>query len=143
MENKFHTKDDGARGFTLVETAIALLVMLVAGLAAASLFMYSIKYNSGAQDRAIAQAIAQRKMEELRKTPFTDLASSTQNVTSAGRPFTIVTTICNDASALCGGSTSMKRVTVQVNPQSGGAAWTRSAVILISMRTDVSVGPYF
>ncbi len=151
MENKLRLKSQraevacagDARGFTLIETAIALLVMMVAGLAAASLFAYSINYNTGATDRAIAQAVAQHQMEELRKTPFDQLASSSQNVTSAGRSFNVVTTVCNDGSAVCGGSTAMKKITVQVGPQSAGPSWTRSAVILVSMRGDVSTGSYF
>ena len=73
------------RGFTLVETSIALLVMLVAGLAASSLFVYSIKYNTGANDRAVAQSLAQRQIETLRKTSFASIAASTQTVASAGR----------------------------------------------------------
>src|SRR5215213_821019 len=93
-----------ARGFTLVETSIALLVLLVAGLAASSLFVYAIKYNTGANDRAVAQAIAQRQMEVLRKTTFSDIADSTQTVTAAGgRQFTLAVAVCNDGSAACGG----------------------------------------
>ena len=140
-----HARGDARqpRGFTLIETAIALLVLLVAGLGAASLFMYSIKYNTGANDRAVAQAVAQRQMEVLRKTSFEQLATSTQNVTSVGRPFTVATTVCNDGSALCGGSTAFKRITVQVTPQSAGGAWARSSVTLVTLRSNTSTGAYF
>jgi prepilin-type N-terminal cleavage/methylation domain-containing protein len=132
-----------SRGFTLIETSIALLVLLVAGLGAASLFMYSIKYNTGANDRAVAQAVAQRQMEVLRKTSFDQLATSTQDVTSVGRRFTVATTVCNDGSALCGGSTSVKRISVQVTPQSAGDAWARSSVTLVTLRSTLSTGSYF
>ena len=87
------------RGFTLVETAIAMIVLMVAGLAATSLFVYSIKYNSGANDRAVAQSIAQKYMETLRKTSFSSLAASTATVTSAGRNFTVDVAVCNDGTA--------------------------------------------
>jgi len=148
MADETHTartrpKDRQAGGFTLIETAIAMLVLMVAGLAASSLFMYSINYNSGANDRAVAQAVAQRQMEVLRKTSFAQLASSTQDVTSTGRPFTVATTVCNDGSALCGGNTSVKRVTVQVTPQSAGGAWARSAVTLVTLRSNIATGSYF
>src|ERR671920_281538 len=111
------------RGFTLVETSIALLVMLVAGLAASSLFVYSIKYNTGANDRAVAQSLAQRQMETLRKTSFASIAASTQTVASAGRQFTVAVAVCNDGTAACGGSTAVKRVTVTVTPLSAGGGW--------------------
>src|SRR3954471_7790017 len=110
------------RGFTLVETSIALLVMLVAGLAPSSLFVYSIKYNTGAQDRAVAQSLAQRQMEVVRETKFADIAASTATVTSAGRQYSVAVTVCNDGSAACGGGTTVKRVTVTVTPVNSGAA---------------------
>ena len=40
------------RGFTLLETSIALCIMLVVTLATGSLFVYAINYNSGAADRS-------------------------------------------------------------------------------------------
>lgn len=132
-----------ARGFTLIETAIALLVLLVAGLAASSLFLYSIKYNTGANDRAIAQAAAQRQMEVVRKTSFAQLVTSTQNVTSAGRPFTVATTVCNDGSVLCGGSTAVKKITVEVTPQGAGDVWARRSVTLITLRSNIITGSYY
>lgn len=134
----------GERGFTLIETAVALLVMLVAGLAASSLFVYSIKYNTGANDRAVAQSLAQRQMEVLRKTSFANLAASSQTVTSAGRQFTVAVEVCNDGTADCGGSTAVKRVTVTVTPLNGtGGAWALSSVRLITLRGDTATGDYF
>jgi prepilin-type N-terminal cleavage/methylation domain-containing protein len=112
-------------GFTLVETSIAMLVLLVAGLAASSLFVYAIKYNTGANDRAVAQAIAQGQMEVLRKTTFSDIAASTQTVTA------------------CGGNTSVKRLTVTVTPLSAGSALKINAVSLITLRSDSTTGNYF
>jgi len=131
------------RGFTLIETSIALLVLMVAALSIASLFTYAIQYNTGANDRAIAQAIAQRQMESLRKTPFNQLASSNTTATIAGRTFTVVTTACNDGSAACGGSTSMMRITVRVTPQGVGPSWSRSSVTLIALRGVTYFGSYY
>jgi len=130
-------------GFTLIETAIALLILMVAGLAVASLFVYATKYNAGAYDRAVALAVAQRQMEALRKTPYSQLASGTQTATDAGRSFSVVTTVCNDGSAACGGSTSVKRVTIQVTPQNGGGAWARSPVTIMTLRSDTGTGTFF
>jgi prepilin-type N-terminal cleavage/methylation domain-containing protein len=132
----------GERGFTLIETSIALLVMLVAGLAASSLFVYAIKYNAGANDRAVAQSLAQRQMESLRKTSYDTLADSTQTVASAGRNFTVAVAVCNDGTDACGGSTAVKRVTVTVTPSSG-KGWSLSSVTLITLRSSTSPGAYY
>ena len=133
----------GERGFTLVETAIAMVVLMVAGLATSSLFVYSIKYNAGANDRAVAQSIAQKQMESLRKTSFDSLAASTSTVASAGRNFSVKVEICNDASAACGGSTNVKRVTVTVTPANAGKGWSLSTVSLVTLRSSLSTGTYY
>ncbi len=132
------------RGFTLIETAIAMVVLMVAGLATSSLFVYAIKYNTGANDRAVAQAIAQRQMEVVRKTAFGDIAASNETVTAAqGRQFSVDIAVCNDASAACGGSTSVKRVTVTVTPQSGGSGIAINAVTLVTWRSNTATGDYY
>jgi len=138
------TKQAGReRGFTLIETCIALLVMLVAGLGAASLFSYAANYNTGANDRAAAQALAQRKMEQLRKTSFGELENTTETVTNAGRSYTVQTVVCNDGTALCGGL-GFKRVTVTVTPGAVvGGSWSRSSVVLVTLRGTTNLGPNF
>lgn len=133
----------GERGFTLVETAIAMVVLMVAGLAATSLFVYSIKYNAGANDRAVAQSLAQKQMESLRKTAFASIAASTQTVTSAGRNFTVAVAVCNDGSAACGGSAAVKKLTVTVTPANAGAKWALNSVTLITLRSSTSTGTYY
>lgn len=133
----------GERGFTLVETAIAMVVMMVAGLAATSLFVYATKFNAGANDRAVAQAIAQKQMESLRKTAYDALADSTSTVTSAGRNFTVDVAICNDGTAPCGGSTGLKRISVTVTPANAGSAWARRPVVLMTLRSATTFGTYY
>jgi type II secretory pathway pseudopilin PulG len=59
-------------GFTLIETTVAMLVMMVVGLGATSLFLYSVRYNSGASQRSIAMAIAQQRLETLRSVDYDD-----------------------------------------------------------------------
>jgi Tfp pilus assembly protein PilV len=131
------------RGFTLVETSIAMIVLMVAGLAASSLFVYAVKYNAGANDRAVAQSLAQKQMESLRKTSFDSLAASTQTVTSAGRNYTVAITVCNDGTAACGGSTAVKKLTVTVTPASAGKSWSLSSVTLMTLRSSQSTGAYY
>lgn len=131
------------RGFTLVETSIAMIVLMVAGLAATSLFVYATKFNVGAHDRAVAQSIAQKQMESLRKTTYDSLAASTTTVTSAGRNFTVDIAVCNDGTAPCGGNTSVKRVTVTVTPANAGSAWARRPVTLMTLRSATTFGAYY
>lgn len=121
------------RGFTLIETCIALVVMMVMALSVASLFAYAVNYNSGAHDRALAQAIAQQRMERLRKTSFYSLASSTETVASDGRTFNITITVSNDA--------SLKTITVSVTPQ-GNSSWGNGSVTIITQRATPDAGAY-
>lgn len=70
------------RGFTLIETAIALVVMMVMALGAASLFAFSVYNNSGASDRTQTLAVAQRELERLRHAKFS--ISGTDSALAAG-----------------------------------------------------------
>ena len=134
----------GERGFTLLETSIAMMIMMVAALAASALFVYAINYNSGARDRAMALAIAQQRMERLRNVTFDDAllaaGTSTENITSEGRPFAVSTTIC--ATADCGGSATLKRITVSVTPGSAGASWVRAIIVIQGQRAATITGDY-
>ena len=133
------------QGFTMLEIVIALVLMMIVVLGAAGLFAYAINYNSGAYDRALAHAVAQRQMEYLRRTPYANLATPAQpepNIVSSGRSYSVVTTICADATAGCGGSATLKKITIDVTPLSG-ATWVRSPVRLESFRAAPTTGPYF
>ena len=133
----------GNQGFTLLETAIALTVMMIVTLATGSLFVYAVNYNSGTGDRSVALAIAQRQSERLRRTPFNDTLlttpSTTETVVNAGRQYTLVTTICSTSD--CGGSATLKIVTVQVTPQNVNQ-WANAPAIIISQRATPATGPY-
>ena len=69
-----HMKNNN--GFTLIETTVAMLVMMVVGLGATSLFLYSVNYNSGASQRSVAMAIAQQRLEVLRGADYYDAGLS-------------------------------------------------------------------
>lgn len=131
-------------GFTMIETAIALVVMMVAGLSVASLFVYATRNNSGAADRAVALAVAQQQMERLRSVSFDDatLALGTTNTTvvNGGRSYSVQTVICNTAA--CGGSSTLKKITIQVTPTSAGQLWASNSVILTSLRASPDSGDY-
>ena len=144
--SKTGASDKGQQGFTLLEITIALVLMMIVTLGAASVFLYAINYNSGAYDRTLAQAVAQRQMESLRRTPFDSLVTPTQpepDITSGGRRYSIVTTVCDDATANCGGSATLKKITIQVTPQAAGANWVRSSVRIETLRAATIRGAYF
>src|SRR6266550_7199387 len=88
------------RGFTLIETSIALVILMIAGLGLASLFTYSIQYNSGGNDRAVAISIAQQQLEQLRSVTFTDAMLNVSAATvlspdtvSNGRTYRVTKTV--------------------------------------------------
>lgn len=123
------------RGFTLIETCIALIVMMVAALAAGSLFIYAVNYNSGANDRAVALAIAQQRMEKLRKSSFDEVVSSSDaDVESANRHFSVDVTVTG---------TTLKSITVTVTPKGVGASWVNNPVIVMSQRSTTATGSYY
>ena len=141
------TRKAGARGlqggFTLIETSVALLLMMVAGLSIASVFSFAVNYNKGANGRAVAQALAQRQMEFLRKSTFDQVVPSTQVVTRANLTYSVVTAVCNDGSAACGGSASVKRVTITSTPLNAGTGWASRPVVLVTLRSNTTLGPNF
>jgi type II secretory pathway pseudopilin PulG len=137
-------------GFTLMETTIALLILMVVGLGAASLFFYAATNTSTASDRQLAMAVAQQQIEEMRAVLFTDAtlnatAGKVTNVTSAGRPY-LVNTVVTD-SVVVGGQPTLKTITVRVTPQGAGPGWTRNvaslygSVTITTERSSLLLGP--
>ena len=144
-------KRSGERGFTLAETAIALLIMLIASVGILSLFSYAIKYNAGAKDRELAMAVAQKRMEWLRGIPYDadtraktyangGLAATngvTETATSAGRSYTVVTKIANVVGATDADS-KVKKITIEVTPD--GANVALAQVTLVTQRSILLTG---
>lgn len=142
-------KTSGEKGFTLIETSIALVVMMVVGLGAASLFFYAIGANSTARDRELSMAVAQQQMERLRNTEFLDLETTVTAIggankteVSAGRNYEVATTIVETFA----GNASQKTVTVQVTPAGDtvltGITRVFGRVTLVTVRSSTGVGPY-
>ena len=125
----------GARGFTLIETAIAMLVLMIALLGLASLFVYGIGYNSAAHVRTIAMALAQQRMESLREGTVEELlASNEPDVESAGQHFKVSTAVVTAG--------NLRMVTVTVTPKAG-SAWARQPVILVTQRAGTGLGTFY
>lgn len=134
------------RGFTLIETSVAMVIMMVAGLGVASLFTYSIRYNSGGNDRAVAISIAQQQVEQLRSVPFSDSILSTTatsgvvltpDTVSNGRTYRVRRTVTGSNNV--NGNATLKTITIQVSPQSTG--WAGFPVILHTVRSAETTGP--
>src|SRR6476659_329311 len=128
----------GEKGFTLMETAIALVMMFVVSLGAASLFAYASNANTNADDRELAMAIAQKRLEWLRTIPFTiptrsvayaypngGLAATSpggvvETVTNAGRSYQVTTTIVDNNFVPAGnpdaGACTLKTIKITVTP---------------------------
>jgi Tfp pilus assembly protein PilV len=137
------------RGFTLIETSIALVVMMVVGLGAASLFFYALGANTTARDRELSMAVAQQQMERLRNTEFSELESTVtalggtnKTELSAGRDYTVATTIVETLA----GNPTQKTITVQVTPAGttalAGIQRVFGGVTLITVRSSTGVGEY-
>ena len=134
------------RGFTLIETSIALVILMVAGLGVASLFTYSIRFNSGGNDRALAISIAQQQIEQFRSVAFADpiLAVSVATVLSPdtvsnGRTYRVTKTVAGSNNDVSGNPT-LKTITIRVDPASSG--WAGFPVILRTTRTATTTGTH-
>lgn len=164
MRNDRHRQSNAStqQGFTLLEAAIALVILMIIGLGVASLFTYAVGANSRADDRELAMAIAQKRMEWLRTIPFTTqtrmVAYSfpngglqataadgvTETVTSAGRSY-IVNTVIQDMSVVPlgnpdAGAPTTKSFRVSVTP--AVATTNFETVILNTQRSTQVVGVF-
>ena len=135
-------------GFTLMETTISLVLLLVVGLGAASLFSYSIYNNSAGSDRATALAVAQQAMEQLRNADFkvgvTDASLNAGTYTQTGvirdgRRFTVVKIIDDNPATPAvdvNPSTTLKGITVRVTANSVGRGWASGAFATMTLVTQ-------
>lgn len=136
---------NGERGFTLVETSISLVVMMVGALAMSSLFVFSAQNNVGGGERALAMAVAQQQLERARIVNFDDASlaagSATTTVRSGERNYTVEKTITNETNP-DGTSKQLKRIVIRVTPQTAGPSWMRTPVVLVTLRSTLAAGSY-
>jgi len=157
-----HRHKHTQQGFTLLEAAIALVILMIIGLGIASLFTYAIQANGSADDRELAMAIAQKRMEWLRTIPFTTqtrhvaysypngglettaASGVSETVTNAGRSYTVVTVIQNLSTVPAGnpdaGEPTSKRISISVTPL--GAATAFETVTITTQRSTQVTGVY-
>jgi len=136
---------NGEGGFTLLETSIAMVVMMVAALACSSLFVFSINNNVGGSERALSMAVAQQQLEQIRSVEYEDstLNAGTINlsVNTGGRTYNVQRVVA-DQTNTDNSSKQLKRITITVTPQAAGPNWTRTPVVLVSYRSTLNRGSY-
>jgi Tfp pilus assembly protein PilV len=148
MEPKPITTPKGQAGSTLIETTIALVLMMIVSAGVAPLFVYAMRYNSTAAIRAGALAIAQIKLEQLRAEPFNSCVSSVETL-SLGDPssgfqtYTVQLIVTNTTATL-------KDIRLVVTPKArstsgnqyaGKSGWMYGQVIIYTKRTSITAGP--
>ena len=147
MQAKVKTnKNKNEGGFTLIETCISMVVMMIAGLAVSSLFVFSLQNNVGGNERALAMAVAQQQLERLRSVTFEDasmtIGTTTTTVTTSNHDYTVVKTITNETNPNTSNK-NLRKITITVTPQDGSRGnWTRSAVTLVSLRSTLASGNF-
>jgi prepilin-type N-terminal cleavage/methylation domain-containing protein len=95
-------------GFSLVEVAIALIIILIALLGVFATFTYAISYNAGNNSRAQALAVLQREVELLRSAKFTPLITDNH---TAPNDLTAITSDNDNGRDITGGTKATRIVT--------------------------------
>ena len=133
------------RGFTLVETTIASLVMLVGALAVSSLFVFSTQNNVGGGERALAMAVAQQQLEQIRSVNYEDATltavTTTSTVRNGARDYTVQRVVVNETNPNLS-SKQLKKITITVTPITAGANWVRTPVVLTTYRSTLAAGSF-
>lgn len=145
----------GESGFTLIETACALVIILIALLGVVFAFTYAINYNAGNSSRSQGLAVLQQATEQLRAAKFTGaitdaaLTGGTKAPIAmnspAGLSFTVQVTIDNDP--LTPGiqddaavpNTTLKEITVTArlaNPNPGWQTAVPATVVIRRVRAN-------
>lgn len=148
------------RGFTLIETCVAMVVLMIVSLGVASAFVYSVSNTTGTNDRQLSMAIAQKRMEWLRSIPLDEdtaaqayaypsaansytpgglKATATpvvETTTSGGRTYRIETTISDvdtDTNAAANSDPkTIKIITILVRP-TGTEGWSQTSSVFGSV----------
>jgi Tfp pilus assembly protein PilV len=145
MKTQTPKNKNGQQGFTLMETSIAMVVMMVGALGIASLFVFSTQNNVGGSERALAMAVAQQQLEQLRSVSYEDttldVGTVTSTVRSAEQNYTVQRTVAQETNAN-GTAKQLKKITIRVTPSVGGPAWLNTAVVLVSFRSTLATGSY-
>jgi hypothetical protein len=90
-------------------------------------------------------AVAQQQLEQIRSVNYEDATltagTTTSTVRNGERNYTVQRTVANETNP-GGGAQELKRITITVTPQTAGADWMRTPVVLVSERSILATGPY-
>jgi prepilin-type N-terminal cleavage/methylation domain-containing protein len=120
------------KGFTLIETLIAVSILTIAMLAMLNTIVISFQYGMRNSIRNEAIKMAEKKMNELRNTTFSSLASSTSTETRTFRNLTVTYTQQWTVSVL---STTSTAINVAVSWTYMGQPYTHSTASIVSQDT--------
>lgn len=142
-------KRQGKAGFTLIEAACSMVILLVALIGISTTFTYAVNYNAGNSSRAQALAILQQEVEVLRSKKFTPTPGGTDDALLGGeksdKPVTVnnsrflvkikvdnnpLTEAVEDESY----STTMKQITVTVTLDSPTPGWQTAVPATVILR---------
>jgi len=70
------------KGFTLLEILVALTILSVGLLGLASLQIVAVRSNSFSLQLSTATILAQQKLEEFKQTPYANIASGSDTISS-------------------------------------------------------------
>src|SRR6185369_11338079 len=94
---------NGEGGFTLIETCIAMVVMMVGALACCSLFVFSVQNNVGGSERALSMAVAQQQLEQIRSVTYDDTTLNTGttsfSVATGGRSYSVQRVVASETNS--------------------------------------------
>ncbi len=76
------------KGFTLIEVLVALVLFALGALALAHMQVLSIKGGAFGKEAMTMTTLAEKKLEELKNTPFDAIASNTTGVVEQGMTIT-------------------------------------------------------
>lgn len=83
------------RGFTIVETLVAVGIMGIAFLGMAGVHAVSSRAQSLGQNQGLARFVADQQLELMRRTPVGSVQAYTGSTTVQGVRFNIVRTVSN------------------------------------------------
>ncbi len=134
----------GEAGFSLIEVAVAMVVILVALLGVFATITYAITYNMGNNSRAQAIAVLQQEVERLRSKKFTPAltdpalvgGSTTGTITANGLTFSVTTVINNDPTSVGADetTTSFKEITITSVLASPSPGWQTALPARVILR---------
>ena len=121
----------GNKGFSLLEVMVAVVVLGFGLLAIMHLFPMGLRASKISQDTTAASFLAQAKIEELRNTGWSQLASGTEDYGDITdyHAFKRVTTVDNVETTGPG----LKRITIEVFYKPYGA---ERSIKLVTLFTD-------